>query len=319
MDLKFLDFEQPIAELEAKIDELRFVGDDSEININEEVARLKSKSEALTKSIFSKLSAWQIAQIARHPMRPYTADYLSQIAPDFQELHGDRMYADDPAIIGGTGRIDGRSVVFIGHQKGRDTKERVRRNYGMPKPEGYRKAQRLMKMAEKFSMPLVTLIDTPGAYPGVGAEERGQSQAIAHSLYVMAKLRTPIISVVIGEGGSGGALAIGVSDRLLMLQYSVYAVISPEGCASILWKSAEKAEEAAEAMRITAESLNGFGLVDEVLPEPLGAAHRDPDATAEVIRNALLKHLADLDQFDADQLLEQRQRRLAGFGQYKEG
>jgi acetyl-CoA carboxylase carboxyl transferase subunit alpha len=319
MDLKFLDFEQPIAELEAKIDELRFVGDDSEINISEEVARLKSKSEALTKSIFSKLSAWQIAQIARHPMRPYTADYLSQIAPDFQELHGDRMYADDPAIIGGTGRIDGRSVVFIGHQKGRDTKERVRRNYGMPKPEGYRKAQRLMKMAEKFSMPLVTLIDTPGAYPGVGAEERGQSQAIAHSLYVMAKLRTPIISVVIGEGGSGGALAIGVSDRLLMLQYSVYAVISPEGCASILWKSAEKAEEAAEAMRITAESLNGFGLVDEVLPEPLGAAHRDPDATAEVIRNALLKHLADLDQFDADQLLEQRQRRLAGFGQYKEG
>ena len=318
MDLKFLDFEQPIAELEAKIDELRFVGDDSEININEEVARLKSKSEALTRSIFSKLGAWQIAQIARHPMRPYTANYLSLIAPDFQELHGDRMYADDPAIIGGVGRIDGRPIMFIGHQKGRDTKERVRRNYGMPKPEGYRKAQRLMKMAEKFSMPLVTLIDTPGAYPGVGAEERGQSQAIAQSLYIMAKLRTPIISVVIGEGGSGGALAIGVSDRLLMLQYSIYSVISPEGCASILWKSAEKAEEAAEAMRITAESLNGFGLVDEVLPEPLGAAHRDPDATADVIRNALLKHLADVDQFDIDQLLEQRQRRLAGFGQYKE-
>jgi len=318
MDLKFLDFEQPIAELEAKIDELRFVGDDSEININEEVARLKSKSEALTRSIFSKLGAWQIAQIARHPMRPYTANYLSLIAPDFQELHGDRMYADDPAIIGGVGRIDGRPIMFIGHQKGRDTKERVRRNYGMPKPEGYRKAQRLMKMAEKFSMPLVTLIDTPGAYPGVGAEERGQSQAIAQSLYIMAKLRTPIISVVIGEGGSGGALAIGVSDRLLMLQYSIYSVISPEGCASILWKSAEKAEEAAEAMRITAESLNGFGLVDEVLPEPLGAAHRDPDATADVIRNALLKHLTDVDQFDIDQLLEQRQRRLAGFGQYKE-
>ena len=318
MDLKFLDFEQPIAELEAKIDELRFVGDDSEININEEVARLKSKSEALTRSIFSKLGAWQIAQIARHPMRPYTENYLSLIAPDFQELHGDRMYADDPAIIGGVGRIDGRPIMFIGHQKGRDTKERVRRNYGMPKPEGYRKAQRLMKMAEKFSMPLVTLIDTPGAYPGVGAEERGQSQAIAQSLYIMAKLRTPIISVVIGEGGSGGALAIGVSDRLLMLQYSIYSVISPEGCASILWKSAEKAEEAAEAMRITAESLNGFGLVDEVLPEPLGAAHRDPDATADVIRNALLKHLTDVDQFDIDQLLEQRQRRLAGFGQYKE-
>jgi acetyl-CoA carboxylase carboxyl transferase subunit alpha len=319
MDLKFLDFEQPITELEAKIDELRFVGDDSEININEEVARLKSKSEALTRNIFAKLSAWQIAQIARHPMRPYTADYLSLIAPDFQELHGDRMYADDPAIIGGIGRIDGRPVMFIGHQKGRDTKERVRRNYGMPKPEGYRKAQRLMKMAEKFSIPIVTLIDTPGAYPGVGAEERGQSQAIAHSLYVMAKLRTPFISVVIGEGGSGGALAIGVGDRLLMLQYSVYSVISPEGCASILWKSAEKAEEAAEAMRITAESLNGFGLVDEVLPEPLGAAHRDPDAMADVIRNAILKHLTDVDQLDIEQLLEQRQRRLAGFGQYKEG
>jgi len=319
MDLKFLEFEQPIAELEAKIDELRFVGDDSAININEEVARLKSKSEALTRNIFSKLSAWQIAQVARHPMRPYTADYLSLIAPDFQELHGDRMYADDPAIIGGIGRVDGRPVMFIGHQKGRDTKERVRRNYGMPKPEGYRKAQRLMKMAEKFSIPMVTLIDTPGAYPGVGAEERGQSQAIAYSLYVMAKLRTPIISVVIGEGGSGGALAIGVSDRLLMLQYSIYSVISPEGCASILWKSAEKAEEAAEAMRITADSLSGFGLVDEVLPEPLGAAHRDPEATAEVIRNAILKHLADVDQLELDELLEQRQRRLAGFGQYKEG
>lgn len=319
MDLKFLDFEQPIAELEAKIDELKFIGDDAEININEEVTRLKSKSEALTRSIFSKLGAWQIAQIARHPLRPYTADYLSLIAPDFQELHGDRMFADDPAIIGGIGRIDGRPVMFIGHQKGRDTKERVRRNYGMPKPEGYRKAQRLMKMAEKFSLPIVTMIDTPGAYPGVGAEERGQSQAIAQSLYLMAKLRTPIISVVIGEGGSGGALAIGVCDRLLMLQYSIYSVISPEGCASILWKSADKAKEAAEAMRITAESLNGFGLVDEVLPEPLGAAHRDPSAAADVIRNALLKYLADLEQLDIEQLLELRQRRLDGFGQYKEG
>ncbi|TDJ37099.1 MAG: acetyl-CoA carboxylase carboxyltransferase subunit alpha [Gammaproteobacteria bacterium] len=319
MDLKFLDFEQPIAELEAKIEELRFIGDDAEINIHEEVTRLKSKSEALTRNIFSKLGAWQIAQIARHPLRPYTADYLSQIAPDFQELHGDRMFADDPAIIGGVGRIDGRPVMFIGHQKGRDTKERVRRNYGMPKPEGYRKAQRLMKMAEKFSLPIVTLIDTPGAYPGIGAEERGQSQAIAQSLYLMSKLRTPIISVVIGEGGSGGALAIGVCDRLLMLQYSIYSVISPEGCASILWKSTEKAKEAAEAMRITAESLNGFGLVDEVLPEPLGAAHRDPSATADVIRNALLKYLTDLDQLDIDELLEQRQRRLDGFGRYKEG
>ncbi|MCH8071390.1 MAG: acetyl-CoA carboxylase carboxyltransferase subunit alpha [Proteobacteria bacterium] len=319
MDLKFLDFEQPIAELEAKIDELKFIGDDAEININEEVTRLKSKSEALTRSIFSKLGPWQITQIARHPLRPYTADYLSLIAPDFQELHGDRMFADDPAIIGGIGRIDGRPVMFIGHQKGRDTKERVRRNYGMPKPEGYRKAQRLMKMAEKFSLPIVTMIDTPGAYPGVGAEERGQSQAIAQSLYLMAKLRTPIISVVIGEGGSGGALAIGVCDRLLMLQYSIYSVISPEGCASILWKSADKAKEAAEAMRITAESLNGFGLVDEVLPEPLGAAHRDPSAAADVIRNALLKYLADLEQLDIEQLLELRQRRLDGFGQYKEG
>jgi len=319
MDLKFLEFEQPIAELEAKIDELRYVGDDSEINISEEVARLKSKSESLTKSIFSKLSAWQIAQVARHPMRPYTADYLSQIAPDFQELHGDRMYADDPAIIGGLGRIDGRPIMFIGHQKGRDTKERVRRNYGMPKPEGYRKAQRLMKMAEKFSVPIVTFIDTPGAYPGLGAEERGQSEAIAYSLFLMAKLRTPIISVVIGEGGSGGALAIGVCDRLLMLQYGIYSVISPEGCASILWKSADKAEEAAEAMKITASSLNEFGLIDEVLPEPLGAAHRDPSATGEVIRNALIKHLADLDQLDSDQLIEQRQQRLNGFGQFKEG
>jgi acetyl-CoA carboxylase carboxyl transferase subunit alpha len=318
MDLKFLEFEQPIAELEAKIDELRYVGDDSEININEEVARLKAKSESLTKSIFAKLSAWQIAQVARHPMRPYTADYLRMIAPDFQELHGDRMYADDPAIIGGIGRLDGRPVMFIGHQKGRDTKERVRRNYGMPKPEGYRKAQRLMRMAEKFSLPVVTFIDTPGAYPGVGAEERGQSEAIAYSLFLMAKLKTPIISVVIGEGGSGGALAIGVSDRLLMLQYSVYSVISPEGCASILWKSAEKAEEAAEAMRITADNLREFGLVDEVLPEPLGAAHRDPAAAAEIIRNALEKHLADLDRLDGDQLLEQRQQRLSGFGQFKE-
>ncbi len=318
MDLKFLEFEQPIAELEAKIDELRYVGDDSEINISEEVGRLKAKSESLTKSIFSKLSAWQIAQVARHPMRPYTTDYLRLIAPDFQELHGDRMYADDSAIVGGIGRLDGRPVMFIGHQKGRDTKERVRRNYGMPKPEGYRKAQRLMRMAEKFSLPIVTFIDTPGAYPGVGAEERGQSEAVAYSLFLMAKLRTPIISVVIGEGGSGGALAIGVSDRLLMLQYSVYSVISPEGCASILWKSADKAEEAAEAMRITADNLNEFGLIDEVLPEPLGAAHRDPEATAEVIRNAVLKHLADLEQLDSDQLLEKRQQRLAGFGQFKE-
>ena len=318
MDLKFLEFEQPIAELEAKIEELRFVGDDAEININEEVSRLKEKSEGLTRSIFSKLSAWQVAQVARHPMRPYTADYLKMVAPDFQELHGDRMFADDPAIIGGIGRLDGRAVMFIGHQKGRDTKERVRRNYGMPKPEGYRKSQRLMKMAEKFSLPIVTFIDTPGAYPGVGAEERGQSEAIAYSLFLMARLRTPIISVVIGEGGSGGALAIGVCDRLLMLQYSVYSVISPEGCASILWKSADKAEEAAEAMRITAQSLDEFSLVDEILPEPLGAAHRDPVAMADVVRNAVLRHLDILGNLDQEQLLAQRQRRLAAFGQFKE-
>jgi len=319
MDLKFLDFEQPIAELEAKIDELRYVGDDSEININEEVARLKDKSESLTKSIFAKLSPWQVARVARHESRPYTQDYLDLISPDFQELHGDRMYADDPAIVGGIGRLDGRAVMFIGHQKGRDTKERVRRNYGMPKPEGYRKAQRLMRMAEKFSIPVVTFIDTPGAYPGVGAEERGQSEAIASSLYLMAGLKTPIISVVIGEGGSGGALAIGVGDKLLMLQYSIYSVISPEGCASILWKSAEKAEEAAEAMRITATHLNNFGLVDEVLAEPLGGAHRNPKDMAEVIRNALLSNLDELTQLSTEQLLEKRQLRLASFGQFKEG
>ena len=318
MDMKFLDFEQPIAELEAKIEELRYVGDDSEININEEVARLKAKSESLTKSIFAKLSPWQIARVARHESRPYTLDYLSYIVSDFQELHGDRMYADDPAIVGGTGRIDGRVCMFIGHQKGRDTKERVRRNYGMPKPEGYRKAQRLMRLAQKFGIPVVTFIDTPGAYPGVGAEERGQSEAIAYSLYLMAGLKTPIISVVIGEGGSGGALAIGVADRLLMLQYSIYSVISPEGCASILWKSAEKAEDAAEAMRITASSLNEFGLVDQVLDEPLGGAHRNPREAAEVIRNGILKSLDELDGLSTEQLLEQRQQRLAGFGQFKE-
>ncbi len=318
MDLNFLEFERPIAELEAKIEELRFVGDDSEININEEVAKLKEKSEMLTKNIFSKLSAWQVAQVARHPMRPYTLDYLQMIVPDFQELHGDRMFADDPAIVGGIGRIDGRAILFIGHQKGRDTKERVRRNYGMPMPEGYRKSQRLMRMAEKFSLPIITFIDTPGAYPGVGAEERAQSEAIASSLYLMAGLKTPIISVVIGEGGSGGALAIGVGDRLLMLQFSIYSVISPEGCASILWKSKDKAEDAAAAMRITAADLIEFGLIDEVLPEPLGAAHRNPQQTADVIRNAILRTLEELDQLPVEQLVEHRARRIAGFGQFKE-
>lgn len=318
MDLKFLDFEQPIAELEAKIDELRYVGDDSEVNINEEVARLKAKSESLTRSIFSKLTAWQVAQVARHPMRPYTADYLLEMAPDFQELHGDRMFADDPAIVGGLARIGGRPVMIIGHQKGRDTKERVRRNYGMPKPEGYRKAQRLMLLAEKFQLPVVTFIDTPGAYPGVGAEERGQSEAIARSLYLMARLRTPVVCVVIGEGGSGGALAIGVGDRLVMLQYSIYSVISPEGCASILWKSADKAEEAAEAMRITAPQLEAFGLVDQVLEEPLGGAHRDPKFMAESLEAAIARHLDELAEVPADALLEKRQQRLDGFGAFRE-
>jgi acetyl-CoA carboxylase carboxyl transferase subunit alpha len=319
MDLKFLDFEQPIAELEAKIDELRFVGDDSEINISEEIARLKTKSESLTRNIFSGLSAWQVAQLARHPLRPYTNDYIAAICPDFQELHGDRMYADDTALVGGLARIDGIPVMLIGHQKGRDTKSRVRRNYGMPKPEGYRKALRLMQMAEKFGLPVVTLIDTPGAYPGIGAEERGQSEAIARNLLEMSRLRTPIVSTVIGEGGSGGALAIGVADRLIMLEYSIYSVISPEGCASILWKSAEKAEDAAQAMGITALRLQNLGLVDEVLPEPLGGAHRDTEAMAQSLQNALVAQLRELMALDTNELLSQRRDRLNSFGQYKEG
>ncbi|MEM7611711.1 MAG: acetyl-CoA carboxylase carboxyltransferase subunit alpha [Pseudomonadota bacterium] len=319
MDLKFLDFEQPIAELEAKIDGLRYVGDDSQVNIAEEIDRLTKKNQSLTKSIFSNLSAWQVAQVARHPMRPYTLDYVADVFDDFQELHGDRMYADDYAIIGGMARIEGLPVMLIGHQKGRDTKERVRRNYGMPRPEGYRKAQRLMQMAEKFSMPVVTLIDTPGAYPGIGAEERGQSEAIARSLAIMARLRTPIVSVVIGEGGSGGALAIGVADRLLMLQYAVYSVISPEGCASILWKSAEKAAEAADAMRITADQLKEFGLIDDVLEEPLGGAHRNADETAQTLKNALLSNLKALGQLSLDDLLAQRAAKIAAFGEFRDG
>lgn len=318
MNLDFLDFEQPIADLEAKIDELRLVGDDPDINISEEIARLKQKSSGLTESIFSRLTAWQIAQLARHPQRPYTMDYVRRIFTDFQELHGDRVYMDDAAIVTGLARLGGEPVAIIGHQKGRDTRQKVRRNFGMPKPEGFRKAQRIMKLAERFGLPLLTFIDTPGAYPGVGAEERGQSEAIARSLYMMAGLKTPIISVVIGEGGSGGALAIGVGDRLLMLQYSIYSVISPEGCASILWKSADKAEDAAEAMRITAASLSEFGLVDEVLAEPLGGAHRNPSQAADVMRNALLKYLEELEQTPRDQLLSDRQRRISGFGQFNE-
>lgn len=318
MDLNFLDFEQPIAELEAKIDELRFVGDDSEVNISEEIERLKSKSDSLTRSIFSNLSPWQVAQLARHPQRPHTLDYIAEISPDFQELHGDRMFSDDPAIVGGLGRLDGISVVIIGHQKGRNTKSRVRRNYGMPKPEGYRKALRLMVLAEKFQVPVVTLIDTPGAYPGVGAEERGQSQAIARNLFVMSQLRTPIVTAVIGEGGSGGALAVGLCDSLIMFEYSVYSVISPEGCASILWKSADKAEDAAESMGITSDRLQNLGLVDEVLKEPLGGAHRAPAAMAETLKNAIIANLQRLDALDADDLVAQRQVRLKSYGKFRE-
>ena len=318
MDLNFLDFERPIAELEAKIDELRFVGDDAKINISEEIERLKSKSESVTRSIFSNLSSWQVTQLARHPQRPHTFDYIAKISPDFRELHGDRMFADDPAIVGGLGRLDGVPVVLIGHQKGRDTKMRVRRNYGMPKPEGYRKALRLMVLAEKFHLPVVTLIDTPGAYPGVGAEERGQSQAIARNLFVMSRLSTPIVSAVIGEGGSGGALAVGLSDRLIMLEYSVYSVISPEGCASILWKSADNAEAAADSMGITSGRLQELGLVDEVLKEPLGGAHRAPAAMAEALKNAIIANLQRLNLLDTDELLAQRQERLKSYGRFRE-
>lgn len=312
--MNFLDFEQPIAELEAKIDELKFVSSDAEINIGEEIARLRSKSRALTTSIFANLTPWQIAQLARHPQRPYTLDYLVSVFSDFQELHGDRMYADDLAIVGGPARLDGRPVMLVGQQKGRDTKERVRRNYGMPKPEGYRKALRLMRLAERFGLPIVTLIDTPGAYPGVGSEERGQSEAIARNLFEMSSLRAPIVSVVIGEGGSGGALAIGISDRLMMLQYSIYSVISPEGCASILWKSADRKELAAEAMGITADRLSKLGLVDEVIKEPLGGAHRDPQAMADALREAIVRHLAQLETMPVDTIVRSRQDRLRAFG-----
>lgn len=318
MNLNFLDFEQPIAELEAKIEELRYVGSDNEINISEEITKLKTKSRDLTRSIFTGLKAAQIAQLARHPQRPYFLDYIERIFEDFEELHGDRTYGDDKAIVGGMARIDGIAVMILGQQKGRDTKEKVQRNFGMPRPEGYRKALRLMEMAEKFKLPLLTFIDTPGAYPGVGAEERGQSEAIARNLFVMSKLRTPIISTVIGEGGSGGALAIGVCDRLIMMQYSTYSVISPEGCASILWKSAEKAVEAAEAMGLTAERLKELDLVDTIIEEPLGGAHRDIDATALNMKTGLLQTLEHLQSLPTDKLLEQRYERLMQFGNYTE-
>ena len=319
MNLNFLEFEQPIADLQAKIEELRLVGSDNEINIQEEIERLEGKSRSLTESIFSKLSPWQISQLARHPLRPYTLDYLSRVFDSFNELHGDRAFGDDPAIVAGLGRIDGRAVVMIGHQKGRDTKEKLLRNFGMPKPEGYRKALRLMKLAERFKLPVVTFIDTPGAYPGVDAEERGQSEAIARNLLEMAGLKTPIVATVIGEGGSGGALAIGVADRAMMLEYSTYSVISPEGCASILWKDAEKAPVAAESMGITSDRLKALGLIDEIVAEPLGGAHRDADVMARNLKHALVEALEKLAATPLDVLLDSRYQRLMTYGEFTEG
>ena len=318
MNPEFLDFEQPIAELEARIRDLQYVGDDTEVNIQEEVQRLQDKCQSLTESIFSKLTPWQIAQLSRHPRRPYLQDYIPALFEEFEELHGDRAYADDPAIVGGMARFDGRPVMIIGHQKGRQTREKVHRNFGMPRPEGYRKALRLMEMAERFRMPVFTFIDTPGAYPGVGAEERGQSEAIARNLRVMARLDTPIIATVIGEGGSGGALAIGVGDATLMLQYSTYSVISPEGCASILWKSAEKAADAAEALGITSGRLKELGLIDRVIEEPSGGAHRDPETMAEHLRTALTETLGGLERLDPGKRLERRYRRLMDYGAFQE-
>jgi len=317
MKLSFLDFEQPIAELEAKIEELRYVGTDKAVNISEEIGRLEAKARTLTESIFAQLTAWQISQLARHPQRPYTLDYIERIFTEFEELHGDRRYADDPAIVGGIGRIDERPVMIIGHQKGRDTAEKVRRNFGMPRPEGYRKAQRLMELAERFKLPILTFIDTPGAYPGVGAEERGQSEAIARNLLVLSHLRTPVICTVIGEGGSGGALAIGVGDHVMMLEYSTYSVISPEGCASILWKSASRASEAAEAMGITSKRLKLLNLIDQVIPEPLGGAHRDFETTITTVKQALAESLARLDSKRIDDLLKARYQRIMNYGVFK--
>jgi len=316
MKHSFLDFEQPIAELEAKIDELRYVSHDNEINISEEITRLEAKSKTLTEAIFAKLTSWQMAQLARHPGRPYTLDYIERIFTEFEELHGDRAFSDDPAIVGGVARLEGRPVMVIGQQKGRDTREKVRRNFGMPRPEGYRKALRLMQMAERFKMPILTFIDTPGAYPGIDAEERGQSEAIARNLLVMSTLKVPIVCTVIGEGGSGGALAIGVGDRVLMLQYSTYSVISPEGCASILWKSADKAADAAEAMGITSARLKKLNLVDTVIKEPLGGAHRNMDEIAQSVKSALLDHVNELSGLSPDALIEKRYERLMQFGTF---
>lgn len=313
MNPNYLDFEQPIADLEAKIEELRLVGNDTEINITDEISRLKNKSISLTESIFSDLAPWDISRLARHPRRPYTLDYIEMMFDDFDELHGDRTYADDQAIVGGTARLDNKPVMVIGHQKGREVREKVRRNFGMPRPEGYRKALRLMEMAERFRMPILTFIDTPGAYPGIGAEERGQSEAIARNLAVMSRLKTPILSTVVGEGGSGGALAIGVCDHLFMLEYATYSVISPEGCASILWKSADYAATAAEAMGVTADRLKELGVADTIVNEPLGGAHRNPEKMADLLKEQLLAGLADIQRLSADELLARRYERLTRY------
>ena len=318
MKVSFLDFESPIAELEDKIEQLRYVQDDSALDIADEISRLSRKSETLTKDIYAKLSPWQISQVSRHPQRPYTLDYIKHLFTDFEELHGDRAFGDDKAIVGGLARFNGQSVVVIGHQKGRDTKEKIVRNFGMPRPEGYRKALRLMRLAEKFGIPIMTFIDTPGAYPGVGAEERGQSEAIGRNLYEMTELRVPIICTVIGEGGSGGALAIAVGDALLMLQYSTYSVISPEGCASILWKSAEKAPDAAETLGITATRLKTLGLVDKIISEPLGGAHRDYTATMQSVKKALQDALKTVQNKPTANLLQDRFNRLMSYGKFKE-
>jgi acetyl-CoA carboxylase carboxyl transferase subunit alpha len=318
MKTTFLDFEQPIAELESKIDELRYVQDDSALDISEDITRLQKKSQALTKDIYGKLTAWQIAQVARHPQRPYTLDYIQGLFTDFEELHGDRSFADDPAIVGGLARLNGEPCVVIGHQKGRDTKEKIFRNFGMPRPEGFRKAMRVMKLAERFGLPVFSFIDTPGAYPGVGAEERGQSEAIGRNLCAMAELRTPVVCTVIGEGGSGGALAIAVGDALLMLQYATYSVISPEGCASILWKSADYAEQAAETLGITATRLKTLGLVDKVVNEPLGGAHRDYESMMQSVKKALQDTWRQLKDVPLDKLLERRFERLVGHGKFRE-
>jgi acetyl-CoA carboxylase carboxyl transferase subunit alpha len=318
MKTTFLDFEQPIAELEQRIEELRFVQDDSAVDISDEIQRLSKKSQALTKEIYARLSPWQVAQVARHPQRPYTLDYVGMLFTGYEELHGDRTFAEDASIVGGLARFDGLPCMVIGHQKGRDTKEKILRNFGMPKPEGYRKALRLMKLAEKFELPVFTFVDTPGAYPGIDAEERGQSEAIGRNLFAMAALRTPIIATVIGEGGSGGALAIAVGDVTIMLQYATYSVISPEGCASILWKSADKAPEAAETLGITASRLKTLGLVDKVVPEPLGGAHRDPQAAAQSLKKALAEVFRELRSTKPRQLVEDRLERLMSYGKFKE-